>query len=929
VSVADAVQFAHEHGVLHRDIKPGNILFDEEGHAFVSDFGLAKLAERADGGMTGSAAMLGTPHYMAPEIAAHGLRAATTATDVWSLGVMLYELLAQARPFKSDSVPALMREIAEREPEVLAQSVPSDLRIIARKALTKDPARRYVSARAFADDLRCWLEGRPITARPTPGAERVWLWMKRNPALSAVSVLAALGMAAAIASLSWGLDRAKLEAKNLAAARDQIATANKKGQEQLRDALLQRATSGRIAGIVGWRAEGLAALRQAASIRGGVDMRSEAIAHLAGIDVDRGVKITLPNNLAIDPPAVSLTSDLSARFSLNRSQVVFADRNGAVLGVPVPVTFPSRRQNHRMISSFLTRNDQRLALYQVDGDVVLIDVPRREILQLWPGARFGGFTDDSELMAVLLDATHFCIHRTIDGSEVGRFESPANLSGWQDCRLHPEAQFGLVALTRGNLVEIWNWKEKRLVGSVQTMNAPGELAWSGDLLAIASRGIPSGIIWNIRMKQSSNFVGEGTSVRTLGFALQGRLLSAGMLNDFCTFWDAASGQSTLRGTIACPQTFDLNGRHFFNKSDGVLTIAEMQTSAAVETKVISSFCKGPAYLDISPDGRWLAIQAGTAASSPPWLTIWDLTTRQMVARLSGSRAARPLFLADSVHFAIWDAALNPAGESAYQCVLHALVKKEDRVEIQRVRTLTEAPLLYRRMVSSPDRRWLVLSTDKDLTVIDVADPASPAPPQVFAQFSSMAPLSGVGPGFALRHNGNNLSRYWWNPSRAEPTTLRPLPAYCSPDGRWVAQNRNRLFAFFAAEGGEAKIEVAADGNFSSFGQLPGDWSADSRYFALPQHRSEVAIVDIESGKIEATLTSPSHSTISDMRFTPDGCTLVIVREAGVLEIWNLTKLAAELTALGMPWHLPPPVSPAPPGITGPVKGLTLRPLSPR
>lgn len=126
-----------------------------------------------------------------------------------------------------------------REPDAMAPSVPSDLRIIASKALAKDPARRYVSSRALADDLRCWLEGRPITARPTPGAERLWLWMRRNPALAAVSVLAGLGIAAAISSLAWGLDRAKQEAKNMAAARDQIASANKEGQEQLRDALVQ------------------------------------------------------------------------------------------------------------------------------------------------------------------------------------------------------------------------------------------------------------------------------------------------------------------------------------------------------------------------------------------------------------------------------------------------------------------------------------------------------------------------------------------------------------------------------------------------------------------------------------------------------------------------------------------------------------------
>ncbi len=287
-NVADAVQFAHEHGVLHRDIKPGNILFDEEGHTFVSDFGLAKLAENADGGFTGSAAMLGTPHYMAPEIAAHGLRAATTATDVWSLGVMLYELQAQARPFKSDSVPALMREITEREPDALAQTVPSDLRIIAGKALAKDTKRRYASARALADDLRCWLEGRPITARSVSGVERLWLWSRRNRQLAALAVVAILAVGWVGVS-EWN-NRVKLA---------KLRTAER---EQLREALYERARLVRSARWSGWKETGINALKQAGSISPGSHLRDEAIAHLAGFDLqeDRGEGMLVVDGLRFD-----------------------------------------------------------------------------------------------------------------------------------------------------------------------------------------------------------------------------------------------------------------------------------------------------------------------------------------------------------------------------------------------------------------------------------------------------------------------------------------------------------------------------------------------------------------------------------------------------------------------------------------------------
>jgi len=111
--VAGAVQFAHERGVLHRDLKPGNVLFDQDGRAYVSDFGLTKLVTD-DTDLTRSADVLGTPHYLAPEVAANGVRLATTASDVYSLGTILYELLAGRRPF--DGAPAREIPVLARRP---------------------------------------------------------------------------------------------------------------------------------------------------------------------------------------------------------------------------------------------------------------------------------------------------------------------------------------------------------------------------------------------------------------------------------------------------------------------------------------------------------------------------------------------------------------------------------------------------------------------------------------------------------------------------------------------------------------------------------------------------------------------------------------------------------------------------------------------
>ncbi len=227
-NIADAVQHAHARAVLHRDLKPGNILFDESGQAFVSDFGLAKLLHGTDSNLTLTTAVLGTPYYIAPEIAARDSRAATTLSDVWSLGVILYELLAQRRPFDGDSIPATLRAITDTAPAPLrtrnhARSAtasssqpaiaghgvaplpdppPRDLAVIAMKALAKDPTRRYASANALAEDLRRWLAGRPIFARPVSPLESTALWARRNPLLAMITALAAVLLIAGVLGIT-------------------------------------------------------------------------------------------------------------------------------------------------------------------------------------------------------------------------------------------------------------------------------------------------------------------------------------------------------------------------------------------------------------------------------------------------------------------------------------------------------------------------------------------------------------------------------------------------------------------------------------------------------------------------------------------------------------------------------------------------------
>jgi serine/threonine protein kinase/WD40 repeat protein len=483
--VCRAVQYAHENGVVHRDLKPQNVLIDSRGRPRITDFGLAKrIAE--DSAATRYGEVMGTPSYMPPEQASGKLELIGPLSDVYSLGAILFALLSGRPPFQAPTAVETLRQVVEQEPLLLRQlspSVPIDLETIVAKCLEKAPPRRYSSAAALADDLDRWSRGEPILARPVSVWERGWRWCSRNPYTAIpLSTVALLLCAVAIGST--------IAASSFKRISDRAEAASKLADQRALDTRLELARSRigqsrmlRMSARKGQHFEAIAAVREAR------DILTDLEKH--GLEVLEADWTTLRNEAA----SAQLVPDLLTvarwprsndnfwlavadmehqRYFLLRPDQPVAELRRIGTGELLDVirTAPEGRFSFGMFS----RQGNHLALFSTpDNRTHFYDVsasPR--LIRSDDAPHFGMISDDGTVYVGGVGDTTTRVVRIADGSQLDTTNVGKPLFGLP---LHPSAP--RVAIS-ANGIGVYDYDQKKLLWSRTVDDSILGSAWSHD-----------------------------------------------------------------------------------------------------------------------------------------------------------------------------------------------------------------------------------------------------------------------------------------------------------------------------------------------------------------------------------------------------------------------------------------------------------------
>ncbi len=916
--IARALHHAHERGVLHRDVKPGNILLDGAGEPLLADFGLAKVVT-ANLDLTRSLAVLGTPAYLAPEQVMGGSGALTVAADVYGLGAVLYELLAGCAPFRAESTLDLLQKVQHQlapSPSIAGGwGVPRDLEIICLKCLAKEPAARYASAAALADDLECWLAGRPILARPATSLERSWRWMRRNPALAALSgAVFLLTFGVAVISTFDAIRFREISRRALEAERAAVAAQNE-ATENLRDSYRAQARASRLTGRSGQRFDALEALAKAARIKPSLELRNEAAAALSLTDLR--VEQQWNARASANAP-VAFDADL-AHYAVETDPGVIAVREAISQRELSRLPAPENAPRANFLTPF-TEDGRFLAVRHAGGLLRVWDVPGRRVVLDLPGHPTGGisvlfafdcaFRPDARAVAIGEPGGGVTIYALPEGREMHRLPTatPAACLAFS-----PDGARLAVILKSSNEVLIYDLPGGEPVRRLSHPGTVNHCAWSPDASALAVGAVDSNIyLWALTAATAPQVLrGHRAAVNQLTFNHSGSLLASTARDRTIRLWSPRTGAAevVLPGLGAeAGLRFSRDDRRLslltFETSIGRLEIAESRTWRSFTPPPAGESAGLHAALDFSPDGR-VAVTASRQA-----VRLWDTVRGAELAQIAhdpGDEKAALFLGGDTLLISGRKSGLTRRAlrrENADSI----LVGPPEAIDA-RAGFLLNALRADGRVLALSSRQsgeTLLLGGDGFRNIATIG-----GVPEVWS--SSLSPN-----GAWLATGSSGYSESMQEDGRVHEIATGQVvqalrvggagAASFSDDGQWLAASGTARFRLVRAgtwqEEHPVTEELGVDGSYPVF--APG-----SRLLAVGTTTARIHLVDPATARTLAVLDPPVLLSSMRLRFLPGGSALAAMGTNGVVHVWDLHELRAQLAPLGLDWEAPP-LPPSPP-----------------
>jgi serine/threonine protein kinase/WD40 repeat protein/Flp pilus assembly protein TadD len=900
VQAAEGLAHAHAQGILHRDIKPSNLLLDAHGTIWITDFGLAKT----EGGeaLTHSGELLGTLRYMAPE---RFEGKADARSDVYALGVTLYEMAALRPPFIGHNRAGLIGQIIIDAPPPLRQLAPlapRDLETIISKAIARDPGARYATARDLADDLRCFLENRPIKARRSSASERLRRWCRRNPVIAGLSsliavllLMLAVGSSIAVVWLS-NLNRQALD--NLADAR----RAEDEKTEKLWQSYVSEARAWRFSRRRGQRFKALEALAEAVRIARERNMAPERLRQLRNEAI---ACLALPDLRVVQEWDGWPDGSVAVDFDPTLTRYARTDRRG--------VCFIHRVADGGEVARLpgLDGPDAR-PTWSPDGRFVVVVYPPRGRARLW---RLDGPEPQRVVVPLLGLLDHFTVWTTgafcpheqllVVGSQEGvlwLFELPSG-------RLRRCLKVGRIPRTLvfnpryrqfavasdARLVQIVDLDSGKIL--VEHKQPIWDMAWHPDGRTLALGGWDNKIrLWDVPTdKVGWVLQGHQTGGLQLAFGPSGDLLASRDWGPTLRLWDVLTGQQVF-------QTEAPGGCLGFPAKDRRLAVwngPRMALSEVADVRAYRTLVRSPAlskaiYREpaVSPDGRLLAVGMSDGVG------LWDLR--------SGNQ--RAFFQPPDVPHLLFEPSGALLANSTAGLLRWPIQEDPTLADGLRIGPAERLPLRGNSLGIARSRDGKVLASAQYDGALVWHCGASPRILRVRPHRDTRSvAVSPDGRWVATGSHSAGGCKIWDAQSGRLVCELLPgigpMGVGFSPDGRWLvtgywmpsSDERGRLW------------EVGSWREALRLGGIHPFFSPDGKLVIDSPSQGVLRLLNPETGEEYGRLEDPNQDGVWERgAFSPDGSQVVTTNnETGSIHVWDLRAIRRALAALGLDWDAPP------------------------